>query len=527
MRLRHAISAALLGGGLALAHLAGGCATVVGADFSERAVRDCEPCTTKLHGPCAAGCMEGATCVAAVQPAIEICETEDVDESCDDSAACDGEPIYAAVFGNTLKQQWARIGLDSVGNALLAIEGDGEINYGTAVLAGTGTYNVHLAKFAANGSYLWSIPLSGGADHHVGGLAVDTDNSVVVTGSYLGQLDLPAPVGVIPGQAAAYNIFVARFEPNKEAVWGLGIGGAANTASAGLAIDDQGNILLGGAFDSTLNVGASSLATAGGSDAFVAKLDAAGAPLWACSIGGTGTDLIYDVAAGPGGVLLATGAFDGGSATIGGTTLTGTAGVRASFVAAIDEACALRWVQPLSAAAAVEAISVTVDPERRVLVAGYLEDDLTIGPLAPLIHAGGADAFLAAFDLDAGTPLWARRYGDASRQNLMDVEVDGAGNVLLAGYSTGSVQFGPGTPLMSADTDPVVVKLAPSTAEGPGDPRWSRIFTGTNEQIAFRLAHDPLGNIAVAGNMQGLLSIDGNVLDWDGDHDVWLTKLRP
>lgn len=527
MRLQHAISAALLGGGLGLAHLAGGCAAVVGADFSERPVRECEPCTTKLHGPCAAGCMEGDACVATLQPSIEICETEDVDESCDDSAVCDGEPGYAAVFGNALKQQWARIGLDSVGNTLLAIEGAGDINYGTAVLAGTGTYNVHLAKFAADNSYLWSVPLSGGADHHVGGLAVDTDNSVVLTGYYLGQLDLPAPVGVIPGQVSYYNVFVARFEPDKEAVWGLALGGAGNTVSAGLAIDDGGNILLGGSFDSTLNVGASALATAGGSDAFVAKLDATGAPLWACGIGGPDTDLIYDVAAGPGGVLLATGAFDGGTATIGGTTLTGTAGVRASFIVAIDEACAVRWAQVLSAAAAVEAISVTVDPERRVLVAGYLLADLAISTLPPLVHAGGADAFLAAFDLDAGTPLWARRYGDTDRQNLMDVEVDGAGNVLLAGYSTGSVQFGPGTPLMSADTDPVVVKLAPSTAEGPGDPRWSRIFTGTNEQIAFRLAHDPLGNIAVAGNMLGLLSIDGNVLDWDGDHDVWVAKLRP
>jgi hypothetical protein len=73
--------------------------------------------------------------------------------------------------------------------------------------------------------------------------------------------------------------------------WAANYGGlaGANAYTRATAVDASGNVYLAGYFDgATFTLGSVTLTKIGGSDAFVAKLDASGTVLWAKNFGGSG-----------------------------------------------------------------------------------------------------------------------------------------------------------------------------------------------------------------------------------------------
>src|SRR5262249_5721277 len=130
-------------------------------------------------------------------------------------------------------------------------------------------------------------------------------------------------------------VWVAKFA-------GAGNAGGASTLAAAafndtgngtplsIAADAAGKVVVGGNFTGTLTVGANSLVTAGGLDAWVAKLDPAAsfAPVWAFRLGGTGSDAANGVAVDSFGDVIVTGGFQ--------RTTTGFAALSANGTSASD-----------------------------------------------------------------------------------------------------------------------------------------------------------------------------------------------
>jgi hypothetical protein len=527
MRLQHALSAlsaAILGAALGLAQAAGGCASIVGADFEDRTLQTCAVCTTTLFGPCSAGCMNGGVCDPQILPAIEDCDTAEVDESCDALSVCQGNMLEAASFGDPSEQQSARVAVDGVGNTLLMVEASGAVNYGAGKISGTGLLNIHLVKLSADWDHLWSIALTGGTDHRIGGIATDADNNILVSGAFAGAMAIgDAPLA---GHGDGFfDAFVARLTPSKESDWATAFTGPNHALVTALEVDPEGNIVVLGWFIDSLTIGGTAMTSAGSVDFYVAKLAPDGTALWARSFGSLYEDWPWGLAVGPGGEIAVTGFFQISSA-IGDLPLTGDADSYNGFVAALDKDGAPVWSRALTSTEDSRGVDLTIDPEGRVLATGAFAGELDFGT-GPLTSGGLADVFLAAYRLTDGEALWSRRYGDAEHQVGIAVEVDERGEVLLAGSAAGIISFGPGTPMPAVDQDPFVVKLAPSTDAGPGEPRWSKRFTGTGAQAALGVAPDTLGNVIVAGTMTDLLTVGETVLDHDGGSDVWAAKLQP
>ncbi len=63
-------------------------------------------------------------------------------------------------------------------------------------------------------------------------------------------------------------------------------------------------------------------------------------------------------------------------------------------------------------------------------------------PLAS--DAGSFDIFVAKYDPDDGTLLWAKRAGGSNIDDGNGIAIDGAGNSYVTGFFSSSVTFGPG-----------------------------------------------------------------------------------
>jgi hypothetical protein len=187
------------------------------------------------------------------------------------------------------------------------------------------------------------------------------------------------------------DVFLAKYDAGGNYLWAKNMGGTGTDQSFGLAVDGNGNAYISGQFGpatANFNIGGSgadTLKSAGSSDIFLAKYDAAGNYLWAKSMGGRGADPGRGVAVDGRGNAYVTGFFH------------------------LDSA------------------------------------DFNAGGSGGLLtSAGGYDVFLAKYDA-AGNYLWAKNMGGITHDYGWDVAVDGSGTVYVTGrYTSTPADFNPG-----------------------------------------------------------------------------------
>ncbi|MGH7676117.1 MAG: SBBP repeat-containing protein [Gemmatimonadales bacterium] len=215
-----------------------------------------------------------------------------------------------------------------------------------------------------------------------------------------------------------------------------------------------------------------------GLDAFLIKLDAAGAVLWTRTLGGpdsitTGVSVARDAA---------------GDVYLGGAAASVASGAWADcFVVKYDPTGGIIWSRRIDSGAEDLGGYAGVDGLDGVYVAGSTRGSLDGNP-----NQGGSDAFVIKYDRD-GNQLWVRQFGSAGGpipdDDVSGMVVDPAGNVYIIGSTWGSIG---GTP---NPRNPDVFLTKYSAA---GDALWARLL-GTVS--AGGLAVDPAGAVYVAGGV--------------------------
>jgi len=199
--------------------------------------------------------------------------------------------------GNCL---WARAGgspTDAVGRSLV-LDGNGNVIVtgafvtslfsGTNLLTGTGgtpNYDVFVAKYAANGTLLWSRKGGGNFDDLGGGVGADSANNYYVTGYFIDQATFGTNVVSRP---ATKGIFLAKYDSNGALLWIRQSQASDADDDAAIAVDAGGSSYITGGFAGTNILFGSIRVTNHNtkSDVFVVKYDANGNPVWARGAGG-------------------------------------------------------------------------------------------------------------------------------------------------------------------------------------------------------------------------------------------------
>jgi hypothetical protein len=301
-------------------------------------------------------------------------------------------------------------------------------------------------------------------------------------------------------------------------VWSDSYGAAAGQFTQGIAADDSGNVIVTGIFAGTFDFGGGNVLTsAGGDDIFVAKLGAAGADVWSKRFGDANQQNGFRVAVdGAGNVILA--GFFSGTVNFGGSLLTSQGGSDV-FVAKFGPGGAHVWSKSFGAAQEQYARSVVVDHTGNVFVTGYFYNTIDFGGGA-LTSAGSSDIFVAKLD-PSGNHIWSKRFGNAGAQAGFAAAVDASGNVIVAGYLYGAIDFGGGNRVGGGNNDVFLAKFAPN-----GDHLWSECFGDASDQAAMAVAVDASDNVIVAGIFQGGIDFSGaNPLTSAGLEDIFVAKL--
>jgi hypothetical protein len=194
-------------------------------------------------------------------------------------------------------------------------------------------------RYRKGGRLLWTTPLGGSGQQQSHGIATDRKRNALVTGEFLGRADFGTHV---LDSAPGPDVFLAKLDRHGRVRWAQRFGSAGNQLGRGVDADDRGNVYFSGQFAGTMQVGSTTLRSAGGEDVFVAKATPRGRVLWAISAGGPGAEAGPELEVDGRGNTYLAGLFSG-TARFGPHTLSAD-GARGAFVMKVSRRGQVRWV---------------------------------------------------------------------------------------------------------------------------------------------------------------------------------------
>ncbi len=420
--------------------------------------------------------------------------------------------------GSTNSDIGYALAADTTGNVYVCGSFAGTINFGGNLIS-SGLTDVFVAKYDGAGNLLWARKAGGTGYDEGRGIAVDAAGNAYVTGIFQGAASFGATNLTSSGNS---DVFLAQYDAAGTIIWARRAGGNADDEAHALALDGAGNLYLTGTFDGNASFGSFAMQNnSHTSDLFIAKTDNLGNFLWVAKAGGNTDDDSRSISLDAATNVYVTGSF-AGTATFGTTNLTarGTNGLNDAFLAKYSGAGTFLWAQQAGGNGSDNGYSVTTDNGGNVIVTGSFSSPALFG--ATSLTGNGTDIFVAKYD-SAGSMLWVRRaggndaiYGDSGR----GVTTDGAGNIYVTGFFSGSGNFG-STNLPTSGFDDVFV----AKYDNGGNLLWVRQAGGVNLDVANAIALDGSANIFATGFFYDTASFGGVNLTSAGFEDVFVCKL--
>jgi hypothetical protein len=433
--------------------------------------------------------------------------------------------LWAQQFGDGLGQTPYAVAVDIAGNVIVAgVSYDGWVDFGGMGAPGTGTPTIVVLKLKATGQYVWSkgFPISSPDNPFTASpvsVAVDVQGNMILAGLLEGSMNFGGGALTATG-----SVFVAKLDPNGNHMWSKQFGTQASPNQ--VAADGEGNIILVGAYSGSIDFGGGAggggpLTNPAGST-FVAKLHPDGTEAWSWDCGGDpGNPSSNAVAVDGAGSVYVAGSFSGTIDACGGHLM--STGPATLFVAKLDAGGNRVWGNAWGGAGCSAApAGVAVDAESNVLVTGALWGSTDLcGSVLP----NGNDSFAAKLDASGGH-LWSKTFGALG--NIAGVQgtfgaVDGQGNLWLTGNDTGTADFG-GGPLVggTAEANAFVARLT-----NDGGYLWAQDF-GSNIAFGAGIATDSGGNAVVVGSFKDQIDFGaGPLVVPTGGSNMFVAKFSP
>ncbi len=296
------------------------------------------------------------------------------------------------------------VAADNLGNVFVTGRfSSATIRFGSTTLINPGSSDreIFVAKLSPTGTWLWATSAGGIDNDYVTGIKTDQSGNAYITGDFSSPTISFGPITLI--NSGAGDVFVAKISSSGVYQWAAHAGGSINDLSGDIAIDDAGSVVITGSFGGTTTFGSTTLTSAGSFDLFVAKLSPAGNWQWATKAGGGDTEIGRGVTIDRSGNVYVTGRFNGSAAGFGATSLA-SVGDYDVFVAKLSAVGAWQWATRAGGNATEVGEKVAVDGNGNGYIAGmFTSRASTFGPTTlASSSAGNSSVFLARLSTVTG-----------------------------------------------------------------------------------------------------------------------------
>lgn len=300
-------------------------------------------------------------------------------------------------------------------------------------------------------------------------------------------------------------------------------GGAGMELGRTLDLLPDGSRIISGDFNgvSPFSLGPYTLSNpAGSSTMFIARLDAAHNVQWVQHTTGNLTN-IHAAAVSRNGNIVGTGNITGTN-IFGNDTLTPQSqyGV---FLTCLSSSGNFLWNKVITDSAGnVIPGCVVTDDANNIYVSGHYFRKLNIDGIqlnGRDTSAGASSDIFVAKFNPAGNVIWAKTFGSLQPENNTQITIDSLQNLYLSGRHFDGFQIG-GFNLSASGAATFLSRL-----DTAGNVIWANSFAGNNANVARQLACDSIGNLYVSWNVESDININGTTITFPNPFgQVLLTK---
>jgi hypothetical protein len=421
---------------------------------------------------------------------------------------------FATRAGGTSADRAVGVSTLAGGGAIVTGNFVGSASFGATTLTSAGQGDVFVARVDPDGGWAWATRAGGtGGDGgtDVGALA---DGGAIVTGTFNDS----ATFGATTLTSAGFrDVFVARVDPDGSWAWATRAGGTSFVDARSISTLADGSAIIAGEFQGTATFGATTFASAGSRDAFVAKIDADGNWAWANRGGGIENQYVNGVTAlADGGALIA--GWFAGTADFGGNFITSLDGADV-FVARVDADGSWVWVTRAGGSLDAVALDVVAVSDGGAVVTGLYQGTVQFGIAVTLASAGDRDVFVAKLDPD-GNWAWAISAGGTGDDRGTSVAALADGGALVTGRFEDTATFGATSLTSAGSRDVFVARVDPD-----GSWAWATRAGGTDVVDALSVDTFADGSAIVAGEFWETATFGATTFASAGNLDAFVAKV--
>lgn len=347
-----------------------------------------------------------------------------------------GDHIWSQISSDEGQVRGYSVAVDGQGSVFITGQFNGTMNLGGGDLISQGDEDFFVVKYSSEGDHIWSQRFGDDQGQFGRSVAVDDEGNVVVMGTFWGTMNLGGEDLVSQG---SIDLFVAKLSAAGDHIWSHRFGDDLPQSGMSVAVDGEGNMVATGRFEGTMNLGGNDLVSQGEYDLFVVKFSPEGDHIWSQRFGDESYQWDISVAVDGEGNVLVTGHFEG-TMNLGGGDLV-SQGDSDLFVAKFSPDGTHLWSQRFGDENHQSGNSVAVDGEGNVVVTGHYQGAMNLGGDDLVSSQGSTDFFVAKWS-PAGDHFWSKRFGDETTEFGTGVAVDAQGDVLVTGSFEGVMNLG-------------------------------------------------------------------------------------
>lgn len=420
--------------------------------------------------------------------------------------SANGDLIWAKGFnpGDSLTY-FQTMTFDGLGNIYMAgYTYSTDLTFGSTVLSNSGSTEAVVVKLNSGGSVIWAKSFGGTGADSIDDMVVDNSGNLVLVGDFAATADFDPSAGVVSRTSAGNaDIFLARLSSAGSFLSVSTFGGANLDIARQLAMDPSGNTYINGYFAAETQLGSQSLVSSGATDAFLMKVNSAGAVQWVRqAVSETGGSTATHMALSADGSLLWASAHSGLVQFGPDTPTLGIGAAYGVYITHWDSTGALIQSGYLESAQSMSLASAAWDPENHPVLFGRITATTDFDPTSGVATGqplGAASDYVLRLNsslqvldvtqVPSDVPSAPRR-----------MAVDSRGNILVAGDLKGSIALPTGDVLKnsgkSADLYLLRLQMAPGVTLGGA----ALQTTETGQSASFTVVLDtrPTAEVTVA-----------------------------
>ncbi len=453
---------------------------------------------------------------------------------------------YTYTLSNDVYSSGLAIATDSSGNIYTTGEFSGTMDFdptaGTDIHISTASRaDGYITKINANGTYGYTYILA--ADAYVVGYSIDIDyqGNIYVTGLFSGTIDFDPTSGTDNHTSSGQDIYIFKMNANGTYGYTYTMGGAGDQYGTSIVTDESGNVFVAGLFENTTDFDPSGATdnhtSAGSTDIFLMKINSNGSYGYTLTMGGTGDDGNGSLYVDSSGNIYMPGSFTG---TVDFNPGVGTDnhisnGSKDVFITKINSNASYGYTLTFGGSGSDVGYSATVDSSGSIYITGPFQDTVDFDPTSGTDNHtsnGATDTFLTKINSNQSYG-YTQTIGGSARDEGGGI-LDSSGNMYVAGFFSGTVDFNPGSGVDTHTAGGWGEAGFITRINNDGSYGWTQTFMGFDENTdgsyVWSITLDPSDNIYVTGEFYGSIDFDFSSAtdiktDSDGQGDAFLTRL--